>query len=86
MSDKLVIPRLKVKQDWYVGLHPDPVDRSHPDVHDDLLVQEALINSIIRKSSSANLPEYIYAAICSLVQFFSFCLCQILCHLFHLII
>ncbi|KAK6943550.1 hypothetical protein RJ641_024652 [Dillenia turbinata] len=41
MTDKLEVPRRKVKKDWYVGLHSDPVDRSHPDVHDDLLVQEA---------------------------------------------
>ncbi|KAK8946301.1 hypothetical protein KSP40_PGU004761 [Platanthera guangdongensis] len=40
MMDKLEVPRRKVRKDWYVGLHPDPVDRSHPDVHDDLLVQE----------------------------------------------
>jgi len=53
MSDKLVIPRLKVKQDWYVGLHPDPVDRSHPDVHDDLLVQEALMNSMTHTNRTA---------------------------------
>ncbi|KAI8556847.1 hypothetical protein RHMOL_Rhmol05G0287400 [Rhododendron molle] len=52
MSDKLVIPRLKVKQDWYVGLHPDPVDRSHPDVNDDLLVQEALMNSMNQTNGS----------------------------------
>ncbi|XWS55564.1 hypothetical protein CRYUN_Cryun09bG0011000 [Craigia yunnanensis] len=41
MTDKLEVPRRKVRKDWYVGLHPDPVDCSHPDVHDDLLVQEA---------------------------------------------
>lgn len=46
MSDKLEVPRLKVKRDWHVGLHPDPVDRSHPDVHDDVLIQEAVMNSI----------------------------------------
>ncbi|KAG8376991.1 hypothetical protein BUALT_Bualt09G0121800 [Buddleja alternifolia] len=46
MSDKLEIPRLRVKKDWHVGLHPDPVDRSHPDVHDDQLIQEALVNSL----------------------------------------
>lgn len=49
MSDRLEIPRLKVKKDWYVGLHEDPVDRSHPDVHDDQLVQEALMESITRR-------------------------------------
>ena len=41
MTDKLEVPRRKVRKDWHVGLHPDPVDRSRPDVHDDLLVQEA---------------------------------------------
>ncbi|KAL4572351.1 hypothetical protein LXL04_019124 [Taraxacum kok-saghyz] len=41
MSDKLEVPRLKVKRDWYVGLHPEVVDRSNPDVHDDLLTQQA---------------------------------------------
>lgn len=41
MVDKLEVPRRKVRKDWYVGLHPDPVDRSHPDVHDDQLGQEA---------------------------------------------
>lgn len=45
MSDKLEVPRLKVKRDWHVGLNPDPVDRSHPDVHDDQLIEEALLNS-----------------------------------------
>ncbi|RZC80586.1 hypothetical protein C5167_043167 [Papaver somniferum] len=41
MSDKLEIPRLRVRKDWHVGLHPDPVDRSHPDVQDELLIKEA---------------------------------------------
>ncbi|XP_076944158.1 protein DEFECTIVE IN EXINE FORMATION 1-like [Bidens hawaiensis] len=46
MSDKLEVPRLKAKKDWYVGLNPDPVDHSHPDVHDDQLIQEAALHSI----------------------------------------
>ena len=41
MVDKLVVPRRKVKKNWYVGLDPDPVDRSHPDVDDDQLIHEA---------------------------------------------
>ncbi|KAJ0987858.1 hypothetical protein J5N97_006214 [Dioscorea zingiberensis] len=41
MTDKLEVPRRKVRKDWYVGLHPDPVDRSHPDVHDDSLAQDS---------------------------------------------
>lgn len=41
MSDKLEIPRRKVRKDWHVGLHSDPADRSHPDVRDDLPTQEA---------------------------------------------
>lgn len=49
MSDKLEIPRLKVKKNWYVGLNSVPVDRSHPDVHDDQLIQEHLMESVVRK-------------------------------------
>nr|XP_043620532.1 protein DEFECTIVE IN EXINE FORMATION 1 [Erigeron canadensis] len=45
MSDKLEVPRLKAKRDWYVGLLPDPVDHSHPDVHDEQLIQEAVMHS-----------------------------------------
>ncbi|KAL3640714.1 Protein DEFTIVE IN EXINE FORMATION 1 [Castilleja foliolosa] len=52
MSDKLAIPRLKVKKDWHVGLHPDPVDRSHPDVHDDELIQEALVDTLSHHNES----------------------------------
>lgn len=49
MSDKLEIPRLKVKKNWHVGLSSDSVDRSHPDVHDDQLIQEHLMESVARK-------------------------------------
>lgn len=35
LTEKLVVPRRKVRKDWYVGLDPDHVDRSHPDVHGD---------------------------------------------------
>ncbi|KAJ1292903.1 hypothetical protein BS78_01G026200 [Paspalum vaginatum] len=41
MMDKLEVPRRKVRKDWYVGLNPDPVDRSHPDVHDSSIAKEA---------------------------------------------
>ncbi|XP_062214102.1 protein DEFECTIVE IN EXINE FORMATION 1-like [Phragmites australis] len=41
MMDKLDVPRRKVRKDWYVGLNPDPVDRSHPDVHDSSIAKEA---------------------------------------------
>lgn len=30
--ERLYIPRLRVRKNWYVGLKPDPVDHSHPDV------------------------------------------------------
>lgn len=53
MSDKLEVPRRKVRKNWYVGLNPDPVDRSHPDVHDDQLVQDATIkNSLSQMNAS----------------------------------
>nr|XP_016491841.1 PREDICTED: protein DEFECTIVE IN EXINE FORMATION 1-like isoform X2 [Nicotiana tabacum] len=54
MSDKLEIPRLRVKKDWHVGLNLDPVDRSHPDVHDDQLIQEAVKDSIARHNASTH--------------------------------
>ncbi|TYJ96262.1 protein DEFECTIVE IN EXINE FORMATION 1 isoform X1 [Cucumis melo var. makuwa] len=41
MTDKLEIPRRRVRKNWYVSLNPDPVDRSHPDVDDEQLVKEA---------------------------------------------
>ncbi|XP_015897105.1 protein DEFECTIVE IN EXINE FORMATION 1 [Ziziphus jujuba] len=41
MVDKLIVPRRKIKKNWYVGLHQDPADRSQPDVQDDQLIQDA---------------------------------------------
>ncbi|XP_020202953.1 protein DEFECTIVE IN EXINE FORMATION 1 [Cajanus cajan] len=53
MSDKLEVPRRKVRKNWFVGLNPDPVDRSHPDVHDEQLVQDATIkNSMYQMNAS----------------------------------
>ncbi|TKY63430.1 DEFECTIVE IN EXINE FORMATION 1 [Spatholobus suberectus] len=53
MSDKLEVPRRKVRKNWFVGLNPDPVDRSHPDVHDDQLIEDATIkNSISQMNGS----------------------------------
>lgn len=40
MMDKLEVPRRKVRKDWHVGLNPDPVDRSHPDVHDSSIAKK----------------------------------------------
>lgn len=41
MADKLEVPRRRISKNWYVGLKQDPVDRSHPDVHDDEIILEA---------------------------------------------
>ncbi|KAJ3682677.1 hypothetical protein LUZ60_012904 [Juncus effusus] len=54
MMDKLEVPRRKVNKNWYVGLDPDHTDRSHPDVHDDLLVQEALLSQMNRSTTPPN--------------------------------
>ena len=32
MTEKLIIPRLRVRKDWYQNLAPDPTDHSHPDI------------------------------------------------------
>ncbi|KAJ6425338.1 hypothetical protein OIU84_025997 [Salix udensis] len=53
MTDKLEVPRRRVKKNWYVGLDQDPVDRSHPDVNDDQLVLEATE----KKSESQSLKD-----------------------------
>ncbi|PKI43390.1 hypothetical protein CRG98_036147 [Punica granatum] len=53
MTDKLEIPRRKVRKDWHVGLHPDPVDRSHPDVHDQQLIQDAIESQIFSPSNGS---------------------------------
>lgn len=37
MSEKLIVPRRKVKKDWYEGLSPDHIDRTQNDVHDEAL-------------------------------------------------
>lgn len=38
MGEKLVVPRRRVRKDWYVGLSPDHTDRTQNDVHDDSLI------------------------------------------------
>ncbi|KAH9314276.1 hypothetical protein KI387_022903 [Taxus chinensis] len=50
MAEKLEVPRLRARKDWYVGLEKDHVDRSHPDVHDDVLIQEAVDQEILSHS------------------------------------
>ncbi|XP_030479712.1 protein DEFECTIVE IN EXINE FORMATION 1 [Cannabis sativa] len=54
MVDKLVVPRRKVKKNWYVGLDPEPVDRSHPDVHDDQIVLESELEKSVHQKSGNN--------------------------------
>mmetsp|Transcript_4558 Transcript_4558/g.9807 ORF Transcript_4558/g.9807 Transcript_4558/m.9807 type:complete len:1070 (-) Transcript_4558:202-3411(-) len=34
LAERLTIPRLQVRKDWYKGLAPDPIDHSHPDISD----------------------------------------------------
>lgn len=34
MAERLAVPKLRVRRDWYKGLAADPVDHSHPDVGD----------------------------------------------------
>ncbi|XP_022151498.1 protein DEFECTIVE IN EXINE FORMATION 1 isoform X2 [Momordica charantia] len=56
MTDKLEIPRRRVRKNWHVSLNPDPVDRSHPDVHDDQLVVEAAKTKSMSQTSEG-VPE-----------------------------
>lgn len=71
MTDKLEVPRRRIKKNWYVGLDVDPVDRSHPDVRDDQLVSEAAERKSVSRKFFAKSD-----------QFFTFCCC--LFYLFYL--
>jgi hypothetical protein len=88
MMDKLEVPRRKVRKNWYVGLNPDPVDRSHPDVHDSSIGKgSASKESIhegksgIEESSNGTQSRMLYYILYRVVKFpietntpFSFCL------------
>jgi hypothetical protein len=88
MMDKLEVPRRKVHKNWYVGLNPDPVDRSHPDVHDNSIGKGAASKesihegkSSIEESSNGTQSRMLYYNLCCAVHFpietntsFSFCL------------
>ena len=32
LSETIAVPRLRVRRTWFVGVNPDPVDHSKPDV------------------------------------------------------
>lgn len=32
LPETLKVPRLRLRKKWFVGINPDPVDHSHPDV------------------------------------------------------
>lgn len=32
LGEKLIVPRLRVRKDWYQNLAPDPTDHTHPDL------------------------------------------------------
>lgn len=42
MTEKLTLPRERVRKDWYVGVKTDHADRSHSDVDDKGLTEETL--------------------------------------------
>ena len=65
MTDKLEVPRRRVQKDWHMGLHPNPMDRSHPDVNDDQLVQEAtemklFSSKLINKNLLENIRTFMW--------------------------
>jgi hypothetical protein len=88
MMDKLEVPRRKVRKNWYVGLNPDPVDRSHPDVHDSSIGKRAAsMESInqgkpgVEESSNGTHSRTLYYNLCRIIHFpieintlFCFCL------------
>lgn len=45
VTEKLVLPRERVRKDWHVGVEKDHADRAHPDVKDEGLIAESLSRS-----------------------------------------
>ena len=45
MTEKLTLPRERVRKNWYVGVKTDHADRSHSDVDDKGLTEETLNHS-----------------------------------------
>jgi hypothetical protein len=45
MPDKMIVPRRRVKKDWYVGLSPDHANHTQNDVHDDSLMGDEFIET-----------------------------------------
>jgi len=43
IPDRLYVPRLSVRKNWFKGLNPDHVDHSHPDVNDPNIGAEAAL-------------------------------------------
>lgn len=35
MPERLRVDPLRVRKKWFVGLHPDPIDHSNPDLKDE---------------------------------------------------
>ena len=65
MIDKLEVPRRRVRKDWHVGLHPNPMDRSHPDVNDYQLLHEAaemkfFSSKLINKNLLENIRTFMW--------------------------
>ncbi|KAK1264742.1 hypothetical protein QJS04_geneDACA011425 [Acorus gramineus] len=54
MTEKLEVPRRRVRKDWYVGLNLDPANRSQPDVDDDSLVKKAANTRMDNNTPGAN--------------------------------
>ncbi|KAI4324423.1 hypothetical protein MLD38_029915 [Melastoma candidum] len=57
MTDKLQVPRRKIRKNWYVGLNPDSADSSRADFHDKQLVKDSVDSQSIKqtnKSASSN--------------------------------
>lgn len=54
MTEKLVLPRERIRKDWYVGIEKDHADRSRPDVHDDSLIAESLSRSSSNDHAKSN--------------------------------
>lgn len=68
----MMVPRLRVRKDWYVGLSPDHVDHEHPDIHASITDHRAAHNESHHHGGDAadallNLPEVQYCTVATLL-------------------
>ncbi len=62
LGEKLIVPRLRVRKDWYQNLDPDPTDHTHPDLGINPDAQDGTMGEDLLKCKSRVLPGAAYTS------------------------